>query len=198
LQVKYFRRHLMLKGEYAEKVLRGEKRATIRVGKYIPKYREIIIHSGGRPLCIAEIVNVTHKRVRELTDEDAVKDGFRNVKELINALRKIYGDISQDEYVTVIEFKVRKRLDDLKCGDEYLGLNPADIARLSLRYLRDELTPAELRILEELGKGLSIRAVARKLTGDPTKRYQVRRAVRRALRKLVEKGYLKPRESGCE
>ncbi len=184
----------MIKGEYASKILTGEKRATVRVGKYVPKYREIIIHSGGRPICIAEIVKVTYKKVSELTDEDAMKDGFTNVKELINALKRIYGNISDEDCVTVIEFRVRKRLDDLKSSDAYMGLDPANIARLALRYLRKDLAPSELRILEELGKGLSIRAVAGKLTGDPTKRYQVRKAVRKALRKLVEKGYLKPQD----
>jgi len=38
--MKFIGRHLMLKGEYIEKVLNGEKKATIRKGVYKPKYDE--------------------------------------------------------------------------------------------------------------------------------------------------------------
>ena len=48
----------MLKGEYIEKVLNGEKKATIRKGVYKPKYDEVIIHAGGRPIAKAKITRV--------------------------------------------------------------------------------------------------------------------------------------------
>ncbi|MEB3787346.1 MAG: ASCH domain-containing protein, partial [Desulfurococcales archaeon] len=56
-------RHLMLKGEYAELLLSGRKRATIRLGVVRPKYREVIIHGGGRPRAKAVIEGVEVKRV---------------------------------------------------------------------------------------------------------------------------------------
>lgn len=188
---RYFRRHLMLRREYAEKLLTGEKRATIRLGKVIPKYFDIIIHSGGRPICKATITGVSYKKVSELTDEDARKDGFRDKRELIKELKKVYGNIRDDDLVTIIELKVTQRLDNLVAEDPYLGLEPHDIARLAMRYLRKEFAGEERKILEELAKGKSIREVAKGLTGDPTKRWLVRRVLRKALNTLISRGLIK-------
>lgn len=188
---RYFRRHLMLRREYAEKLLTGEKRATIRLGKVIPKYFDIIIHSGGRPICKATITGVSYKKVSELTDEDARKDGFRDKRELIKELKKVYGNIRDDDLVTIIELKVTQRLDNLVAEDPYLGLEPHDIARLAMRYLRKEFAGEERKILEELAKGKSIREVAKGLTGDLTKRWLVRRVLRKALNTLISRGLIK-------
>jgi len=188
----YLRRHIMLRSDYADLILKGKKRATVRLGRVIPKYREVIIHSGGKPLCKVRIVKVTHKKVSELTDEDAIKDGFSSRRELLKELKKVYGRrLSGDEEVTVIEFEVLQRLDRLSTEDPYMGLKPEDIARLALRYARKEFIKEERRILEELAKGKSIREVAKELTGDPTRRWRVRSVLRRALKKLLEKGLLR-------
>ena len=136
----YLRRHIMMRGEYARLLLSGRKKATIRLGKVVPKYNEVIIHSWGRPIAKARIVNVTYKRVKELTDDDARKDGFRSREELVRELRRVYGNVKDDDLVTVIELEVTQRFDELVPEDPYLGLKPSDIGRLALRYLRDELT----------------------------------------------------------
>jgi len=193
----YLRRHIMLRKEYADMLLSGKKRATVRLGKVIPKYREVIVHSGGKPICKVRITRVTHKKVSELTDEDARKDGFESRRELLKELKKVYGKrLSGDEEVTIIEFEVLQRLDHLSSEDPYLGLKPEDIARLALRYLRSEFPKDERRILEELGKGKSIREVAKELTGDPTRRWRVRGVLRKALKLLVDKGILTPHSQG--
>ncbi len=191
----YLRRHIMLRGDYAKLILDGRKRATVRLGRVIPKYRDVIIHSSGRPLCKVRIVRVTHKKVSELTDEDALKDGFSSRRELLKELKKVYGRrLSGDEEVTIIEFEVLQRLDKLSIEDPYMGLKPEDVARLALRYVRKDFIKEERKILEELAKGRSIREVAKELTGDPTKRWRVRSVLRRALKKLLEKGLLKAGE----
>ncbi len=185
----------MLRGDYAKLILDGRKRATVRLGRVIPKYRDVIIHSSGRPLCKVRIVRVTHKKVSELTDEDALKDGFSSRRELLKELKKVYGRrLSGDEEVTIIEFEVLQRLDKLSIEDPYMGLKPEDVARLALRYVRKDFIKEERKILEELAKGRSIREVAKELTGDPTKRWRVRSVLRRALKKLLEKGLLKAGE----
>ncbi len=191
----YLRRHIMMRGEYARLLLSGQKRATIRLGKVIPKYDEVIIHSWGRPIAKAKITKVTYKKVRELTDEDAKKDGFNSKEELIKELRRVYGDVKPNDLVTIIELEIIQRFDELIPEDPYLGLKPADIGRLALRYLRNDLSNEELKILEELGKGKSIRQVAKELTGSPLNRGRVRSILRRALALLIKKGIIRPKEN---
>lgn len=180
-------RHLMLKGEYADKLLSGEKKTTIRLGIVRPKYEEVIVHGHGRPLAKVRIKSVTVKKAGELTDEDARRDGFRSREELLEALRRVYGDFTPDTPVTIMELEVVQRLDELDTEDPYMGLEPADIARLALRYLRGELGEEEVRVLEDLTRTNSIRETAIRLYGGIHRRYRVRRALRRALRMLLER-----------
>ena len=186
----YLGRHLMLKKKWGDLLLEGRKRATIRLGVVKPKYEELIVHSGGRPIAKVRVKSVRVKRVRELTDEDARLDGFNSLDELLEALREAYGDFSPDEPVTIIELELVKRLDELESDDPYMGLEPADIARLALRYLRDELSEEEVRILRSLTATNSIRTTAQRLYGSPVNRARVRRALRKALRLLVERGLI--------
>ena len=189
--VVYLRRHIMVKGRFVKDILEGRKRATIRLGKVVPRYDEVIIHGGGRPIAKARIVRVVHKRVRELTEEDARKDGYSSVEELIRDLEKIYGvKLSSDDYVTIIEFEVVQRLDNLNPEDVYLGLSPVDLARIAYRYLRNELSPNDLRILDAVMRYRSIREAAIRLFGSLGKRWIIRKVLRRCLRRLIEKGIL--------
>ncbi len=187
----------MLRKEYVDLVLSGRKKATVRLGKVIPRYREVIIHGGGRPVCKVKITKVVYKKVSELTDEDARKDGFNSRRELLKELKRVYGKrLNGDETVSIIEFEVIQRLDNIKLNDPYLGLKPEDVARLALRYLRKEFSGEDRKILEEIGKGKSIREVARKFSGDPTRRWRIRAVLRRAARMLTENKILTTKESG--
>ncbi len=181
-------RHLMLKGEYAELLLSGRKKATIRLGIVRPKYREVIIHGGGRPLAKALIEGVEVKRVRELTDEDARLDGFRSRRELLEALRRAYGRMHDDDPVTILRLRVVGRL-DVESDDPYMGLEPGDIARIALRYL-DDLGEEERRILRSLTQTNSIRKTAVQLYGGVERRWRVRQVLRRAMRDLRARGLL--------
>ncbi|OYT52428.1 MAG: ASCH domain-containing protein [Desulfurococcales archaeon ex4484_217_2] len=179
----------MVKGKYVEKILSGEKKATIRLGIVKPKYDEIFIHGGGRPVALARIVKVSHKKVRDLTDNDALKDGFSSRKELLKELRKNYDKLNPDDYVTIIEFEVIKKLSELDYKDPWLGLKPAEIARIGLRYCTD-LSDEEKRVLEDLTRTESLRKTAIRLYGNISKRWIIRKVLRRVLKKLIEKGVL--------
>ncbi|NOZ88304.1 MAG: ASCH domain-containing protein [Crenarchaeota archaeon] len=181
----------MVKGEYVDDILSGRKRATIRLGRVRVKYDELIVHGGGRPVAKVRVKNVVYKKVRDLTLEDALKDGFSSVEELLQALRKAYGEIRPDDYVTIIEFEVVQDLSKLEPEDPYLGLEPADIARLALRYLGDTLGEEEKRILRDLTVTNSIRATAVRILGSLEKRWIVRRVLRRALNELVRRGLIR-------
>ncbi len=195
-KVKFLGRHLMVKGEYVDDILSGRKRATIRLGIVKLKYDELIVHGGGRPVAKVKVKRVTYKKIKELTDEDAKLDGFRNVAELIVALQKAYGEFSPEDYVTIIEFEVIQDLSKLEPEDPYLGLSPADVARLGLRYLSNMLSEEEKRVLVELTRTNSIRATAVRLYGTIERRWKVRRVLKKVLNELVRRGYVAARRDG--
>jgi len=182
---------MMVKGKYVDMILSGQKTATIRLGLVKPKYKEMIVHGGGRPVAKIMITKVTYKKVRELTEEDAIKDGFSSLRELLEELRKVYPEITNDDWVTVIEFRVVQRLDKLPVEEPYMGLQPADVARLGLRYLSNELSEKAKEILIDLTRTNSIRATAQRLFGSIGKRYIVRKTLRKVLGLLKERGVLK-------
>jgi len=190
-KVKFIGRHLMLKGVYIEKMLSGEKRATIRRGIVKPKYNEIIIHAGGRPIAKAKITRVYFKRLRELSDYEAKLEGYTSKEELIEELRRVYKGIRDDDYVTIIEFEVTQRLDMLPFEDPYHGLKPVDIARIALRYIKNELSDFEVKILIDLTRTSSIRKTTLRVLGNLNKRGIVRRTIKKAIKMLIEKGVLK-------
>ncbi len=190
MKPKYLGRHLMVKGEYVNKILKGIKRATIRLGIVKPRYNEIIIHGGGRPVAKVRITKVKYKRLNELTEEDAKMDGFNSLEELLQHLRKAYGNVSSNDIVTIIEFEVLKRLDEVEVTHPYMGLEPADVARIALRYLRKELSENEVKILLDLTRTNSIRKTAINFYGTIEKRYLIRRVLKKALRLLVSKGVI--------
>lgn len=186
-RVYYLGRHLMVKGSYVEAILENKKSATIRLGIVKPKYNEIIIHGGGRPIAKAIIEGVIYKKIRELTDEDAILDGFQSKDELIHELKRLYGYVSESDYVTIIQFRVIQKLADLTPADRYLGLQVSDVARLGLRYLSNELSGEDKKILFDLTKTNSIRKTAINILGDLNKRRYIRRVLRRVLNELVKR-----------
>ncbi|WP_342788264.1 ASCH domain-containing protein [Desulfurococcus sp.] len=187
----YLRRHIMIKGRFTEYILTGKKRSTIRLGCVIPRYKEVFIHGGGRPVAKAMITSVVYKRVCQLTEEDAHRDGYSSVEELLKDLEKVYNrKIAPSDVVTIIEFEVIKSLLDLSMQDIYMGLSPADIASLAYRYLEKELSKDELRIIDAVIKHGSIREASLKLYGSLNKRWIIRRTLRNCLRILIEKGII--------
>lgn len=188
---KFLGRHLMVKGKYVDLILKGKKTLTIRLGIVKPRYEEVIIHGKGRPIAKARIARVYHKRIGELSDDDAVKDGFKSREELINELRRIYEKVSDNDWVTLIEFKIVQRLDQLPYEHPYMGLEPADLARLGLRYLSNEISSEERKVLLDLTRTNSIRATSYRLFGSIENRYRVRRVLHKVLNRLKEKGLIK-------
>ena len=176
----------MIRGEYIDAILSGRKRATIRLGIVKPKYERVMLHGGGRPVAIVRIEKVVHKKVRELTEEDAKLDGFRSKRELLRELHRVYGKVSPEDYVTILYLTVERRISE----DEVKKMPPVDLARIALRYLRNELNEAEVKILEELVRTGSLRKTAVNIYGSIEKRWKIRKILREALRRLKEKNIL--------
>ena len=89
----------------------GKKMTTIRMNTDL-KPREIVeIVAGGESCGYARIIKIVKKEISEINNKDAKKDGFKNRKELIKALKKIYGKITPETQVYIIRFeKARKKI----------------------------------------------------------------------------------------
>ena len=98
--------------EYVGPILEGRKRTTIRKGiKSYPVGRVVeLTVNNSVPFAIARIKKVVVKRIGELSDEDARLDGFESREELLSALRRIYGEVKDSEFVTVVHFEVLRSL----------------------------------------------------------------------------------------
>ncbi len=98
---------------YIKKILEGKKITTIRKGIRDFKIGEkVLITSQNRIYAEAEITEVKYTQISELSEEDAVKDGFLTKEELFKALRKYYGQIKPNDKITVIHFKLLKKFSD--------------------------------------------------------------------------------------
>lgn len=189
----------MVSGRFAELILNGVKTTTIRLGKVIPKSSLVIIHSEGRPIAEAVIKSVVYKKVGELTEEDAKRDGYRSLEELLKDLERIYNvKISPEDIVTVIEFEVVKRLSDINPEDVYLGFSPQTIVLLANRYLRNSLSDEERKVIEALLRYRSIRTASIKLYGSLQKRWIIRRVLRMLLAKLIDRGIIEVDDKSIE
>ncbi len=190
VRVRFIGRHLMVKKEFAEAILTGRKRSTIRLGILKPKYSELIVHSGGRPIALIEIEEVAHKKLSDLSIEEIRNDGFDSLDSLIRTLRKLYPreHVDPDSMVTVIKFHVKNTIDPDK--DSSVELPPAVIARIGLRYLNKELSERELAVLRVLTRTNSIRKAAAELHGDPLNRKEIRSVLRKVHEKLKSRGLI--------
>ncbi len=188
-------RHLEFDGRYAEAILRGKKRATIRLGRR-PNLKpgdEVLIHSGGYAIGKAVIEKVESKTVGELTDEEALLDGFSSREELIRALKEHYRYVNDDSTAHVIVFRLVKRFENPVMSSDYAyeGNLPVEIAEKALKHL-ENLSEEDRQLLELFLKTGSLRKAAYRL-GGLNKRYLIREALRRAYEELKKRGLMGPK-----
>lgn len=97
--------------EYIDLIVTGQKKTTIRFrhhaidypqDKYLP-----VFTSSNQDAKIGEAkINVLRVLpIGELTEQDAINDGFSSLLSLKKALNKIYGEIEEQELVSIYEFK---------------------------------------------------------------------------------------------
>jgi len=123
---------------YKAPILSGKKTTTIRYGRYDAAPGSevyLVLRPSDTAVAKLRIVDVRRKKVGELTEEDARKDGFSGLMSMLRALNRIYGELYADDEVTVIEFEVVKVLRDavpLKWLKELRYHEPLEIARTYL------------------------------------------------------------------
>ncbi len=98
-------RYLNFSEDFMEKIKRGEKKATLRLGVKDYKVGErVIIKCGNKELGMAEIKEVNIKKFRELEDKDVLMDGYISKDALRKDLERFYGKISDENIFTQIIF----------------------------------------------------------------------------------------------
>jgi carbamoyltransferase len=115
--VVFVRTELPLFGEYLEWLREGRKVTTIRFRKggveipynsTLPLFKTVDFSVGDRTKP-TEHVNVTalrYRRFGRLSRKDALRDGFESVDHMRTALRKIYQDLEDNDWVTVYDIQL--------------------------------------------------------------------------------------------
>ncbi|MBC7094380.1 ASCH domain-containing protein [Thermococcus sp.] len=154
------RRFILIDNVYKSKILKGKKTSTIRFGNYEAKPGSevyLAITPSDSVIAKIKITDIKKKRVKELTLEDARKDGFKELNELINALNKIYGTLHGDDEVTIIEFDVIEKFEEAIPLKWLKALNyrkPEEIAKLYVENDLKESADVDLIIKRIYSKGL--------------------------------------------
>lgn len=102
------RKALVFKKEYGRSLVLGKKTTTVRLRSNLREGEVVDVRVGDVHVGRAYIENVITKRVCELSDVDALNDGFRSREDLISELKKIYGKsrITDDTEVKIIKFRL--------------------------------------------------------------------------------------------
>jgi len=98
-------RIINFKASLARKILEGYKKSTIRKEKF-EVGEKVLIKSGNLVIGEAIITNVKRIRLKEIDRETILKEGFYSREALIKFLRKIYPEISEEDFVYLVEFKL--------------------------------------------------------------------------------------------
>ena len=100
-------KYLNFSEDFMEKILKGEKRATLRLGikDYSPG-EEVIVRCGERVLGKAIIKDVRIKTFEEINYVDVMMDGYENKEELRKKLEEFYGKFKDDAIFTQIIFEL--------------------------------------------------------------------------------------------
>jgi ABC-type ATPase with predicted acetyltransferase domain/uncharacterized protein YqfB (UPF0267 family) len=94
---------LRLSPEFVDAVRTGQKTTTIRIGKrQLDKGLLVLESSVGNIL--VRVVDVVEKMFSRLNDQDAQKDGMKNLDELRETLKKFYPRLGMRSRVTIIYF----------------------------------------------------------------------------------------------
>lgn len=139
-------------------MLNSSKTATVRLGLVRPMYRRVYIECCGRLYGEALISRVRYLRLHDLGEEDAVRDGFQSLRDMMGELRTIYPAIKPSDWVTVIEFELLDRFEP-PVDRRLISRSAARIARLALAY-NAYRNAKERLVLASLAAGEGVMGVA--------------------------------------
>ncbi len=185
-------KHIQFKAEYLDKLLLGIKKATIRIGRLnVSVGDELYVHCGGYVIGKIRVKNVIYKKISELTDDDAKKDGFINLRQLLNHLKKHYPKISYNSTVTILEFEWVEIFENKILSEEfaYKGMDVKEIVKTALEKYPEKFNEREKFLLKLVLEEGSIRKAAQRL-GSLSKRKTIRKVIRKAFEIISSNEYL--------
>ncbi|BFI73701.1 ASCH domain-containing protein [Nanoarchaeota archaeon] len=186
-------KHLQFLGKYTEDIISGRKNITIRLSKANLRPGDIfILHAGGRVIGKFRVKNIYTKKLYQITDEEAKRDGYNNKEELLEDLRKIYKNINLNKEVAIIEFEPVEIFKDQLLSEEFAWggkkIDIIELAKLILKY-DDKITEKHKELLNLLIEKGSIRKAALSL-GGLNKRNLFRKILKKGYERLKEKGII--------
>jgi cytidine deaminase len=93
--------------DYLDAVRTGRKTTTVRFRDPVATGPVDMIFELDEDLVLQGVVTqVVSKRVDELTDQDAIADGFRDLEELHDRLRYHYPDIAPTDEIAIVQFRL--------------------------------------------------------------------------------------------
>lgn len=100
-------RNLIFKTEYLDLIREGKKIQTIRVWPKMPRHTlgEVITASNYKQKLRLKLIAMYMKKVMDLTEGEAIRDGFNNTAELFSVILKLYGGESLNAQCVVIRFE---------------------------------------------------------------------------------------------
>jgi ASC-1-like (ASCH) protein len=99
---------ILLDPKFIQDVKMGRKTTTIRRGHRDYNPKKPAIFDSGQEIVPIEIESKKYLRFKQLTEEDAIKDGFTSARELKSELKQFYSDIKDDTPITILKFHLRK------------------------------------------------------------------------------------------
>jgi len=103
--------YLRFKEKYLKDILTGRKRVTVRYGVVKPRFSLVYIVCCNAIYAEAFITKVYFTKLGRLGDDVVAAEGLESMADLINELRDIYGNVDEDDLVSVIYFTVVRRYD---------------------------------------------------------------------------------------
>lgn len=95
----------LLSQQYFPLIQNGQKKSTIRLGKRAILHKQLIFQATEDVTqeIMVDITMIQFTKVKDLTDKDAIKDGFSSLSELISVLQMYY-DINNESDLTIVSF----------------------------------------------------------------------------------------------
>ncbi len=186
-------KYLSFKRDYLNSVLSGRKRSTIRLGIVTPRNSRVYLECNGKIYGELYIESTEYVKFSELTEKDAVRDGFNSLEELKDALKNIYTNLSGEDWVTIIHFRLIEKYvkpverSEIEKGVE--GVSYTEVARLGLAYSTYS-SSTERRVLTAVAYAGDIDTALEKLSEDISHR-RVFGILKKTFKKLVKMGVLR-------
>jgi carbamoyltransferase len=122
--VVFVRTELPLFADFLARLRKGEKATTIRYRKgavEIPSFKRLPLYETpdygvgdrSKATAVVEITGIRYQIFGELTEEDAIADGFDSLEDMRRELRTIYASLQDDEWVTIYSIGIKHDSDEV-------------------------------------------------------------------------------------